>query len=94
VKLFCDFSVVLNIVRFICCVGRKVTQQGTYMTVIVLPKELCLNELDKNFDKQHDVACVTGSAPSEHLEDLLSSLQRHLLAYCYTNSADDDLVRT
>jgi len=64
------------------------------MTVIVLPKELCLNELDKNFDKQHDVACVTGSAPSEHLEDLLSSLQRHLLAYCYTNSADDDLVRT
>jgi len=67
------------------------------MIVIVcdcfVPKDLCLNELDKNFDKQHNVTCVSSSAPSEHLEDLLSSLQRHLLSYCYTNSADDDLVR-
>ena len=58
-----------------------------------LVKDMCLNELDKNVDKQHDVACVPGSAPSEHLEELLSSLQRHLLAYCYTNAADDNLVR-
>ena len=63
----------------------------------LLCQDLCINELDKNFDKQqqqqHDeVTCVKSSAPSEHLEDLLSSLQRHLLAYCYTNSTDDQLV--
>jgi len=62
------------------------------MNVIIF-QDLCINELDKNFDKQHDVTYVTDSAPSEHLEALLSSLQRHLLAYCYTNSADDELVR-
>ena len=56
-------------------------------------KDLCLNELDKNVDKQHDVSCVPDSAPSEHLEDLLSSLQRHLLSFCYTNAADENLVR-
>jgi len=55
-------------------------------------QDLCLNELDKNVDKQHGVTCMPGTAPSEHLEDLLSSLQRHLLAYCYTNAADDNLV--
>jgi len=59
---------------------------------LYLLKDLCLNELDKNVDKQHDVTCICSSAPSEHLENLLSSLQRHLLAYCHTNAADDNLV--
>ena len=43
-----------------------------------------------------DVKCGTApvecGTPPVHLHDLLASLQKHLLAYCYTNSSDDYLV--
>ncbi len=43
-----------------------------------------------------DVKCRTApdecGTPPVHLHDLLASLQKHLLAYCYTNSSDDYLV--
>ena len=55
-------------------------------------QDRCLNDLIKNFDKHQDPLVVSSCAPPEHLDDLLSSLQRHLLAYCYANSSEESLV--
>ncbi|XP_033633807.1 probable E3 ubiquitin-protein ligase HERC1 isoform X2 [Asterias rubens] len=51
--------------------------------------EQAFGELEKNSDKtQTSMACDDG-APPAHLRELLSSLQKHLVSYCYVNAEDE-----
>ncbi|CAH1796720.1 unnamed protein product [Owenia fusiformis] len=54
--------------------------------------EQLFNEIEKNSDKGQDWGSLCDGAPPSHLHELLASLQKHLLAYCHVNSADDELV--
>jgi len=46
-----------------------------------------LDELDKSSSSE-----TSRGSPPEHLDDLLSLLQRHLLAFCCINAMDNDVV--
>uniref|UniRef100_A0A0L8HTX3 HECT-type E3 ubiquitin transferase n=1 Tax=Octopus bimaculoides TaxID=37653 RepID=A0A0L8HTX3_OCTBM len=50
-----------------------------------------LNEIKKNSDKALQLLCVDNSSPPRHLHSLLSSLHKHLLAYCRNNSENNDM---
>ncbi|XP_063955724.1 probable E3 ubiquitin-protein ligase HERC1 isoform X1 [Lytechinus pictus] len=51
--------------------------------------EQAFGELEKNSDKrQPSITCEDGAPPS-HLRELLSSLQKHLLAYCHANNSNE-----
>ncbi|KAI8478441.1 putative E3 ubiquitin-protein ligase herc1, partial [Branchiostoma belcheri] len=53
-------------------------------------EEQAFGELEKNSDK--DVGSVSeyeDGTPPAHLHELLSSLQKHLLAYCHVNALDE-----
>ncbi|XP_030832727.1 probable E3 ubiquitin-protein ligase HERC1 isoform X3 [Strongylocentrotus purpuratus] len=51
--------------------------------------EQAFGELEKNSDKrQPSITCEDGAPPS-HLRELLSSLQKHLLAYCHASNSDE-----
>ncbi|XP_043943342.1 probable E3 ubiquitin-protein ligase HERC1 [Protopterus annectens] len=52
--------------------------------------ERAFGELEKNSDKQTCSLTVESSIPPSHLYRLLASLQRHLLAHCYTSRSDEN----
>lgn len=49
-----------------------------------------LNEIKKNSDKALQLLCLDNSSPPRHLHSLLSSLHKHLLAYCRMNLVNND----
>uniref|UniRef100_A0A8C4Q7E9 HECT and RLD domain containing E3 ubiquitin protein ligase family member 1 n=1 Tax=Eptatretus burgeri TaxID=7764 RepID=A0A8C4Q7E9_EPTBU len=51
--------------------------------------ERAFGELEKNSDKQHAELSVWSSSPPAHLHDLLSSLHKHLLAFCHVNTEEE-----
>ncbi|ESP05641.1 hypothetical protein LOTGIDRAFT_181433 [Lottia gigantea] len=55
--------------------------------------EKILNEMEKNSDKDKSLL-LTNSAPPMNLGLLLSSLQKHLLAYCHSNNNYCNIVTT
>ncbi|KAK7116135.1 hypothetical protein V1264_001871 [Littorina saxatilis] len=55
--------------------------------------ERVLSELEKNADKGTLLSTPAESCPPPHLHNLLSSLQKHLLAYCL-NSKNEPMVQT
>ncbi|XP_067667414.1 probable E3 ubiquitin-protein ligase HERC1 [Haliotis asinina] len=53
--------------------------------------EKTLNELAKNSDKKSNEGSPDRAPPS-HLHSLLSSLQKHLLAFCFSKAAEGSLI--
>ncbi|XP_071845609.1 probable E3 ubiquitin-protein ligase HERC1 isoform X3 [Apostichopus japonicus] len=51
--------------------------------------EQAFGELEKNSDKSHHTFSREEDAPPSHLRELLTSLQKHLLAYCHANCASE-----
>ncbi|XP_033110692.1 probable E3 ubiquitin-protein ligase HERC1 [Anneissia japonica] len=51
--------------------------------------EQAFGELEKNSDKSQKQVRHEEYAPPSHLRELLSSLQKHLLAYCYTSTGEE-----
>ena len=60
-----------------------------FLLCLFFVQEQAFGELEKNSDKtQLSMACEDGAPPS-HLRELLSSLQKHLLAYCHINAVEE-----
>uniref|UniRef100_T1JES7 HECT-type E3 ubiquitin transferase n=1 Tax=Strigamia maritima TaxID=126957 RepID=T1JES7_STRMM len=51
--------------------------------------EQAFNELEKNSDKVQSTLLRDEESPPAHLHKLLSSLQKHLLAFCFRNASEE-----
>ncbi|GAB1606906.1 hypothetical protein Ahia01_000973300, partial [Argonauta hians] len=63
----------------------------TVLRTLTFHSVQALNEIKKNSDKALQLLCVDNSSPPRHLHSLLSSLHKHLLAYCRNNSENNDM---
>ncbi|KAL8615071.1 hypothetical protein ACOMHN_013605 [Nucella lapillus] len=64
----------------------------TILSNLAAHTERALSELEKNSDKGTLSSTPAESCPPPHLHNLLSSLQKHLLAYCL-NSKNEQMVQ-
>ncbi|XP_077988697.1 putative E3 ubiquitin-protein ligase HERC1 [Glandiceps talaboti] len=74
------------------------SQQDTHLAEVLMKTllrnlgfhtEQAFGELEKNSDKDPSSICCEDGAPPSHLHELLSSLQKHLLAYIHVNAGEE-----